>query len=219
MLARKFRSKKKRIFRKRAVIFFLTALLIILGIKGFERQVSVFSASYIPSLARTTATNAVCTAVERVLSEEGYTYEDFARVRYSENGSVSIETNSSKINELKTRIVAAAQQEAEKIHNNTMHIPLGAFTGLSLIANEGPKVPLSYCVTGSFSAELESSFESAGINQTVHHIRLVVTSEIVTASVDYEDTMTFSTDFEIAQSVLVGSTPTTYGGYFTPISR
>ena len=98
-----------------------------------------------------------------------------------------------------------------------MHIPLGAFTGLSLISNYGPKIPLSYCLTGSFSAELQSTFESAGLNQTIHHIRLVVTSHIVTASVDYKDTMTFSTDFEIAQSVIVGDIPTTYGGYYTPI--
>ena len=55
------------------------------------------------------------------------------------------------------------------------------------------------------------------MNQTIHHIRLVVTSKIVTASVDFDREITFDTDFELAQSVIVGQIPTTYGGYYTPI--
>ena len=219
MLAHRYR-RKSRCIRLR-VILVITSVFIILviAVKAFERKVSVFSDSYLPSLARSVTTDAVCSAVDEVLSDGGYSYGDFAHVKYSEGKAVSIETNSAKVNEFKNKVVAAAQKEAEKIHNNVMYVPLGAFTGLSLIANHGPKIHLSYCVTGSFSANLESTFESAGINQTVHHIKLIVTSEIVTASVDYRDTMTFTTDFEIAQSVIVGNAPTTYGGYFTPISR
>ena len=44
---------------------------------------------------------------------------------------------------------------------------------------------------------------------------LVVEAEIVTASVDYEDTMNLETDFEIAQTVISGSLPTIYGGLRT----
>ena len=213
--------KRRHFFKKhkRLIRVSICLLILFLMIRGFEKQISNFSKNYFPAFARQETTKCVGSAVEKVLKNEVYSYGDFATVRYRQNRVSSIETNAAAINSFKTEIVTAAENEIEKIRNSVMHIPLGAFTGLSLIANYGPKVPLSYCLTGSFSAELVSSFESAGINQTVHHIRLVVTSEIVTASVDYEDTMTFSTDFEIAQSVLVGSTPTTYGGYFTPISR
>ena len=70
-------------------------------------------------------------------------------------------------------------------------------------------------MTGSFNSHLESIFENAGTNRTIHHIRLVVEAEIVTASVDYEDTMNLETDFEIAQTVISGSLPTIYGGLRT----
>ena len=196
----------------------LAALLVLFAaVRGFERQVGQFSQSYFPAFARQVTTKAVTEAVEEVLQGGGYSYDDLAAIRYS-GGSVSaIETNATAINRLKNSVVAAAEQKAEEIHNSVMYIPLGAFSGLTLIANEGPKIPLTYCLTGSFSAELVSSFESAGINQTVHHIRLVVTSKIVTASVDYKDILTFSTDYEVAQSVIVGEIPTTYGGYYMPI--
>ena len=102
-----------------------------------------------------------------------------------------------------------------QIKHSEIFIPLGAFTGLTLISNAGPDIRLSFCMTGSFNSHLESSFESAGINQTLHHIRLVVTANIVTASVDYEDTITFDTDFEVAQNLITGNIPTIYGGTCT----
>ena len=190
----------------------LAALLVLFAaVRGFERQVGQFSQSYFPAFARQVTTKAVTEAVEEVLQGGGYSYDDLAVIRYS-GGSVSaIETNPNAINRLKNSVVAAAEQKAEEIHNSVMYIPLGAFSGLTLIANEGPKILLTYCLTGSFSAELVSSFESAGINQTVHHIRLVVKAEIVTASVDYKDTLCFSTDYEVAQSVIVGGIPSSYG--------
>lgn len=214
-----YHRRKARFIRrhKRLCALLLFLLLVIFAVRGFEAKVSDFSNSYLPAFARQSATNAVCKAVQKVLSQGDYGYEHFAKIQYANGKPSTVSTNAAAINAFKSRVVAEAEKECEKIHNSTMYIPLGAFTGLSLIANNGPKIPLSYCLTGSFAAELESRFESAGLNQTIHHIRLMVTCEIVTASVDYKDTMTFTTDFEIAQSVLVGDIPTTYGGYFMPI--
>ena len=217
MLIKRVDRRKRGKRRKRFFIIILLIMLLLWGIRCFEKKASTFSASYLPAFARQVTTSAVCSAVEQVLSGGEFSYNDLTTVKYHEGTVSAVETNSEKINLLKSRVVAAAEEEAEKIHNSAMYIPLGAFTGLTLIANMGPRIPLTYCITGSFSAQLQSTFEEAGINQTVHHIKLVVTSSIVTASVDYKDTLTFSTDFEIAQSVLVGAIPTTYGGYYSPI--
>ena len=113
---------------------------------------------------------------------------------------------------LKAQTTRAAQDELTKIKHSQIDIPLGAFTGLTLLSNAGPGIPLTYCMTGSFNSRLESVFENAGINRTIHHIRLIVTADIVTASVDYEDSISFDTDFEIAQTVIAGELPTIYGG-------
>ena len=194
----------------------LAALLVLFAaVRGFERQVGQFSQSYFPAFARQVTTKAVTEAVEEVVQGGGYSYDDLAVIRYS-GGSVSaIETNVTAINRLKNSVVAAAEQKAEEIHNSVMYIPLGAFSGLTLIANEGPKIPLTYCLTGSFSAELVSSFASAGMNQTVHRIRLEITATVITASVDFEETLTYTTGYEVAQSVIAGRIPQSYGGRVT----
>lgn len=202
------RAKKRRRIRR----LFPVLLLLFFLIRGFEHQVGVFTERYFPQFARQVTADCVSEAVEQVLRQGNYTYQSFASVKYSDGSPCAVQTNAAVINTFKNSVVKTAEAKLKQIHNSSMHIPLGAFTGLTLLSNHGPKIPLSYCLTGSFSAELVSSFDSSGINQTIHHIQLVVTAHIVTASVDYRDTLTFSTDFEIAQSVLMGTVPSVYGG-------
>lgn len=217
MISHKIKRRSKRKRRRRLVRLAVVLLLLFLAVRYFESQVSAFTKTYLPTFARQVTTKAVCAAVEEVLAGGEYSYDKLAEIVYDKGRVNSVKTDPQKINLLKTRVVSAAESKIDEVHNSTMHIPLGAFTNLTLLSNRGPKIPLSYCVTGSFQAELKSEFESAGVNQTVHHIKLIVTSHVVTASVDYEDAMDFSTDFEVAQSVIVGEIPTTYGGYFTAI--
>ena len=203
---------KRRYFKKRYFLILVAVVLTVTLIHGFEAKIAVFSKSYIPSFARRSATEAINDAVMQKLAELQLDYSDLASLKYGSDGEVkAIETNACSINLLKSSVTRAAQDELSKIKHSAVKIPLGAFTGLTLIANDGPEIKLTYCMTGSFNARLESTFESAGINNTIHHIRLVVSAEIVTASVDYEDTMNFDTDFEIAQTVFTGDVPTIYG--------
>lgn len=212
MLAYRYRrvARAKKHRRLRRLLFIV--LLLLFFVRGFEHQVGVFTESYFPQFARQVTADCVSEAVEQVLCQGNYAYQSFASVKYSDGSPCAVQTNAAVINTFKNSVVKAAEAKLEQVHNSCMYIPLGAFTGLTLLSNHGPKIPLSYCLTGSFSAELVSSFDSSGINQTIHHIKLVVTAHIVTASVDYRDTLTFSTDFEIAQSVLMGAVPSLYGG-------
>ncbi len=197
-------------------VIIASAMLIVFAVRAFEDKASTFSENYIVNFAGQITTDALSDAVQNTLVDLDYGYDDFATVKYGEDGSVrSIETNSKNINIFKAAVTKQSQAEVAKIKHSDMQIPLGAFTGLTLIANYGPKIHLTFCLTGNFNARIESTFESAGINQTIHHIKLIITSHIVTASVDHKGEMTFDSDFELAQSVIVGEIPTTYGGYLT----
>ena len=80
------------------LICFVFGLLIY----GFEKKASVFSNSYIPSFAERCATEAINDAVTKKLGELNLSYDDLAKVVYSDDGQPkSIETNSAKINMLK----------------------------------------------------------------------------------------------------------------------
>lgn len=174
-----------------------------------------FRPEYIRTQAEIMSVNAVCDAVNSTISKLGYEYTDLAKIVYADNGTVqSIETDSIKINKIKASITKSVQKEIAKIYDNEIDIPIGSFTNITVLSNFGPCIPVTFNLTGSFSSEIISTFDEAGINQTVHHIKLLVTSKIMTTSLDYSGKIIFTTDFELAQSVIVGNTPSGYGSLY-----
>lgn len=213
MLYRRHKRGFNRYFIRAFCLIISILIVIVFAVRAFEAKASQFSRDYIVNFAGQITTDALSDAVENTLNNLAFDYNDLAIVRYSSDGKVkSVETNSKNINIFKAAVTKSAQDEVAKIKRSEMKIPLGAFTGLTLLSNAGPDIPLTFCLTGNFNSKIESSFESAGINQTIHHIKLIITSHIVTGSVDHQGEMTFDTDYELAQSVIVGEIPTTYGG-------
>lgn len=209
MLYKKWRQVKHRRLKK---AFFLIAAFITTLIVFCEIHLSDFRPEYIRIQAEILSVNSVCDAVNSTLSKYNYSYDDIVKLSYSDDGSVqAITSDSFKINTLKAAITKTVQKEIAKVYDNQVDIPIGSFTNITVLSNWGPCIPVTFNLTGSFSSEIVSTFEQAGINQTVHHIRLMLTSKIMTTSLDYSGKMTFTTDFEIAQSVIVGNIPSTYG--------
>lgn len=210
-----FYKRKKIKFKKLKCILLSFAVLIIATVIFCEQQLAEFKCEYIRIQAEIISVNSVCEAVNNSLKKFNYKYEDIANVKCSKDGTVqAITTDSVKINELKADIMLSVQQEIAKIYDVEIDIPLGAFTDITALSNYGPPINVSFNLTGSFSSEIVSTFESAGINQTIHHIRLILTSKIMTTSLDYSGNMTFSTDFEIAQNIIVGVTPQYCGNWY-----
>lgn len=213
-----FYKRKKIKFKKLKCILLSFAALIIATVIFCEQQLAEFKCEYIRIQAEIISVNSVCEAVNNSLKKFNYKYEDIANVKCSKDGTVqAITTDSVKINELKADIMLSVQQEIAKIYDVEIDIPLGAFTDITVLSNYGPSINVSFNLTGSFSSEIVSTFESAGINQTIHHIRLILTSKIMTTSLDYSGNMTFSTDFEIAQNIIVGVTPQYCGNWYKSV--
>ena len=212
MLYYRQRKRKFKILKK----ILLSTFLIILSLIIFcEVHLSDFRPEYIRIQAEILSVNSVCDAANSTLEKLGYSYDDIAKIKYSVDGKVqAIETDSIKINKIKSEITKSVQKEIAKVYDNEIDIPIGAFTNITVLSNWGPPITLSFNLTGSFSSEIASTFEQAGINQTVHHIRLMLTSKIMTTSLDYSGNITFTTDFEIAQSVIVGEIPSSYGNLY-----
>jgi sporulation protein YunB len=213
-----FYKRKKIKFKKLKCILLSFAALFIATVIFCEQQLAEFKCEYIRIQAEIISVNSVCEAVNNSLKKFNYKYEDIANVKCSKDGTVqAITTDSFKINELKADIMLSVQQEIAKIYDVEIDIPLGAFTDITVLSNYGPPINVSFNLTGSFSSEIVSTFESAGINQTIHHIRLILTSKIMTTSLDYSGNMTFSTDFEIAQNIIVGVTPQYCGNWYKSV--
>ena len=130
------------------------------------------------------------------------------------NGSVAaISTNAAFVNAAKTYITEHAQDCIDRLSRTQgISVRLGNFTGLVFLSNFGPEIPFSVDSTQTVSCEFQSSFVSAGINQTVHHITVTVYVDLlIYGPIRVGETVSTESAFEIAQTVIVGTVPS-YSG-------
>lgn len=132
-------------------------------------------------------------------------------VRRDDSGNIqSVEADMARINRLKAAVTEAT---ARRLSGNdmTLHIPLGTLTGSDLFTGRGPTLPIRIHYSATVLADLESRFESAGINQTNHQLWL--RSQVITVcaiSGFRQITVQTQTAFLVSETVLVGTVPETY---------
>ena len=166
---------------------------------------------------RTVSEEAMNMAVDDFLSEHADAGDRLSDIAFDGGGAVSaITTDPYYINYVKSYITKQAQDYIDELsHGEGVSARLGSFTGLVLLMNVGPPVYFDVDSTQTVSCEFASSFESAGINQTVHHITMTVSVDLLIYNpFRIHETVTTTSTYEIAQTVIVGSVPT-YGGVLT----
>ena len=163
------------------------------------------------SRATNLITGALSAAVDDCMSRAGTTYTDFVAVERDQDGNiVSLSGRIQENNRFKRAVVDALIPQLESIPEDELSIPLGTLTGRLLLSGLGPKVRVSVQGVGDVTASYQSSFLSAGVNQTIHRISLalhvtlylIIPGEVVTVQV--EDSV------PVAETVIVGTVPETY---------
>lgn len=214
MLCRPKRSGARR--RLRRVLCVILAFAV-LSVTYFEVAVRVMLTGVIRAQMRAAAEAAVNEAVGDFLSGEPDAGARLASLRFTEGGTAAaITTDSAYINRVKTEVSRRAQENIDRSSEEEgVSVPLGSFTGLAFLSELGPRISLRVKSRSAVCCSFNSTFESAGINQTLHHITLNVKTDVaVYDPFRIYEGISISSDFEIAQTVIVGSVPT-YGGVVT----
>ena len=207
------RKKPGPVRRKvRKYIAILLSLLILFTVY-FEIAVKHQLRDIIIRDMQTLSEQAVTMAVDDLLAEYSGREVKTCDITY-DNGSVAaITTDASYINSVKTFITTRAQERIDALSRQQgVSIRLGNFSGLVFLSDIGPDIPFSVDSSQTVSCEFRSSFESAGVNQTVHHITITVYVDLLIYSpFRIDETVSTESTFEIAQTVIVGSVPS-YSG-------
>lgn len=205
-------ERKRRILKKRLKIYlFITGILLIGIVVFFETQIVPFEQKCIKKEAKSVAVNLVHKAFGKTINELNTTYSDIADIQYTVNGEAkAIETNAIEINRFKSVFMNNFQTYLNKEDTHSFSVPMGAFTEINALTGFGPNIEVNFRLSGSVDCNIKSKFESAGINQTIHHIYLVISADMVTISPGYSKNIEFTTDYEIAQTVIVGNAPSLY---------
>lgn len=157
------------------------------------------------------ATTKVSDAIYDSLKKSGFKYDDLMSINYSSEGKVtSIITNSVNLNILARDVSTYAQNYVNEIARDGVDIAIGSFSGFSFLAGRGVKINFKLVPIGSLITSFKSKFTSAGINQTLHSLSIVVDVNIAVVLPFRSENIKFSTDLLVCENLIVGDIPEVY---------
>ncbi|MBP3379638.1 MAG: sporulation protein YunB [Ruminococcus sp.] len=210
------RRHRRRKFRGKGIlgtaVFLLIIVLLVIAAVRLEKDIRPSAEMRSQQAARSTANQLISAAVADCMAENEYTYESFATILYDETGrAAAVETLSVNVNRIRSELTERINKELAENADIQAKIPLGDLGNSYLFAGKGPKIKLRISSAGSASVDLQSSFESTGINQSCHRITAEITVTLVSALPMYDFETTESFSLLLAESVIVGDIPQ---GYF-----
>ena len=159
---------------------------------------------------KVSATKCINYAIAEAMNQN-LAYDDFINIITDSSGKISmIQANSVKINTLSKFINKVTLAQLSTFSESVLQIPLGAFTGISVLAGLGPKISIDIFPYGDVHCKFLSEFASAGINQTIHKIYLNVDTKIRVVLPLKTITVQNSGQVVLCESLIVGQIPEVY---------
>lgn len=156
------------------------------------------------------ANEVVNSAVDDVFVKEEY--QSLAKIMENSSENIkAIETDTAKVNRLKSAIIQSMQKNIDSHKSDTVYVPLGSCSNLYFLAGLGPKVPIRIYPVSIVNADFKESFDSVGINQVKHKLYLDVSMKMSFVGMMFAQSDTVETSVLLNEMIIVGDTPTYYG--------
>lgn len=198
--------------RKRGLV---GLLLILLPAVGLFLLLRLRVTPLMKQLVITQAENTMSSLVNRIVNDQIAAGQiDYDRLVYLEKDAqgrvTALKTNIGEMNRMKTELLAAMDEGVEDISVEEMGIPIGNFFLPELFSGKGFRLPVRILSVSTSDAAFENCFSEAGINQTLHQIRMniVVNLSVLTPTGTVRTQVL--TDVVVAETVIVGSVPSQY---------
>lgn len=191
-------------------LFIMIILFIVVG--------SIFSFIYsaYPIFKASCETAASSTAIKIVNDEvvnvmKGYTYHELMTIGKDENGNIKyLEANIVSINELVSKITTNIQKRLDNTPRTTVFINMGSISGITAFKNVGPQFDIELETAGRLKTNIQTEFESVGINQTLHKIYLDLETRVGILTPLSTFGTTIASKVLLTEAIIVGEVPNSY---------
>ena len=197
----------RRIFRILLIILLIGSVLL-LGLRKKYDDVIV-------ELTRTQVTNSTSDLInDAIAAQIAGGQIQYDRIVYFEkdlSGKITaLKTNIGEVNKLKTDTLNIINDEILANDHSQMGIPLGSLILPELFSGKGPEIPVKILSIRNSDATFESTFSHAGINQTMHQLRMCVLVDVSVLVLGETVSFTVESDVVIAETIIVGAVPDTF---------
>lgn len=210
MRSKRKASKFKKIINK--LLITITVLLLSVVV-FFELTIRDRVELAITAQIKAISYNAVDEVVNDYIADNTYVCDNMIDIKYDDSNNVkSISENSKYVNKFKTDISTLSKDSVDNIMNEYgIDVKLGNFTGVNIVSDLGPEIPIDVDATTTIKCEINSEFETAGVNQTLHKTILTMYGDVYVGNPIRIKSIKFKTSFQISQTIIVGTIPSYYG--------
>lgn len=199
------RKKHKKFFRIISLLLIFSLIFIY-----YQRFIVKVVFDYCYDKCNGIATECVNNNIFMLSSLDTY-YNNIVTIEKNNNGDITyIETNNAMINRLSSKIALSTAELVDTKLNEGIDMPLLVFSGLKLFSGYGKMVKYRALRVSNTYCDIESKFESTGINQTLHSIYLNVETTINFYMPLANREIVNTTKVLLCETVLVGKIPNIY---------
>ena len=153
-------------------------------------------------------TQAANQAIIEQMEQSPLSYGELINVQRNENGEITLLSyNALEVNRLKSQITATVISKVQMIDKADLYIPIGNISNLDMLNNKGPLLHFVITPAAFVETDIESEFETTGINQVNHRIFIVLKISASALIPNYSAEVQFRTRVCVAQTVIVGKVP------------
>ena len=214
MSAGPWRLKLERRLRRGLPSWVLTWLVaagvMLCAVRVTERALRPVLAAAARYQVRSQVTAAVEQWAARDLQERGVDYSDFVAITRNEAGEITaLSADMARLNLLRAELSAHLLERLEDSQLE-LTVPVGSLLPFEPTWARGPDLHLRALALGTASAEFESEFTSAGINQTRHRLWLELSVPVTVLLPGGGEELTVDSRLCVAETVIVGQVPQTW---------
>ena len=210
-------SKSKKIKKRRKIIRSFALVLSILIVIAVLLSINIYWRSTLPTLlditqARISAQTVMVInqAVETSLADADL-FDTLITVERDNQGNISLLTaNSVLANQIARKTAILSQNRLDQLAKEQIEVPFGTISGIPLFSEMGPEIVITVTPIGAVNCTFTSTFESVGINQTLHRMFIQVECKMDLIIPQMHHTMECVVPILVSESIIIGKVPSTY---------
>ncbi|MGE5389557.1 MAG: sporulation protein YunB [Deltaproteobacteria bacterium] len=188
-------------------------LLIIVSLIVFDIRIKASVLAIAQAKVQASETEAINQIINREVVGKT-SYEDLVRIHKDESGRiVLLQPDTIVINRIMADTTESITKNMGQMDEQTVSIPLGQITGVTLLAGYGPKIRVKVLPCGQVHVDIINKFDEAGVNQTRHLIYCRISTKMKIAVPLMDEEIKVSTIVPLAETIIIGDVPRTYVNY------
>ena len=210
-------TKSQKVKKRKKVVKIASFVLILLLILSILIVLNTYWKSTLPTLLDITQakisaqTVLVINQAVTTSFQDTDVFGDLISIQRDNDGNIILLTaNSLQANKLARQTAIVSQQRLDQLAKEQIEEPFGTISGIPLFSEMGPEITITVTPIGAVNCTFTSTFESVGINQTLHRMYIQVECKMDLIIPQMHHTMECVVPILVSESIIIGKVPQTY---------